>query len=155
VARVGGRQLSRRGDRRRPVSRHDGQQRRARRRGRQQACHAGEHGVVVAEDPAQQRSPREGDRQRVGDTVQRLRRMLGRCDREQRVGQRAAACRPARGLGHPGRVGVDADDERVRARGSGREDVTAVTRSQVDGHPGVACDERCDLADVELEEPAT
>jgi hypothetical protein len=33
--------------------------------------------------------------------------------------------------------------------------VTAVTRAEVDRHPGVPGGERCDLADVELEEPAT
>jgi hypothetical protein len=109
----------------------------------------------MAEDAAQQRAPREGDRQRVGDAVQRLRRVLGRRDREQRVGEGASARRPARGLGHPGRVGVDPDDERVRARGCRREDVTAVTRTEVDRHPGVPGGELCDLADVELEEPAT
>ncbi len=81
--------------------------------------------------------------------------MLGRGHGEQRVGQRAAACGAARGLDHAGRVGVDADDERFGARSSGREDVAAVTRAQVDRHPGVPGGERCDLADVELEEAAT
>ncbi len=81
--------------------------------------------------------------------------MLGRRHREQGVRQGAAARRPPRGLGHAGRVRVDADHERVRPRRRGGEHVTAVTGAQVERDPGVTARELCDLADVEVLETAT
>lgn len=59
MARVGGVQPRRRGNRRHAVSGHDGEEHLATRPRRQQRSHAREHGVIVAEQAAQQRSPRK------------------------------------------------------------------------------------------------
>jgi hypothetical protein len=80
--------------------------------------------------------------------------MLGRRDGEQRVGQRTAARRPARRLGHAGRVRVDPDDERVGPRRRRGEHGTAVAGPEVDGDARMARRELGDLADVDFEEAA-
>jgi hypothetical protein len=94
----------------------------------------------------------DGHRRRP--SVQRLRRVLGRGDREQRVGQRAAAQRLARRGGHRGRARVDADHERVRVRGGRGQDVAAVARAEVDRDPRMARSEPVESAVVALEEGA-
>lgn len=154
MASVGGREHAGLGHRRHAVARRDGDERSRLGAGREQRGKAGEHGVVVAEDAAQQRAPREVDGQRSGDALERLRRVLGGRDDEQRVGKRGAAGGPARGLGHAGRVGVDSDDERAGVRGGGPQDAAAVTGAEIDRDPGVAGGECFESADVELEQAA-
>jgi hypothetical protein len=81
--------------------------------------------------------------------------VLGGRDDEQRVGKRGAASGPARGLGHAGRVGVDADHERVGSGGGPRKHVSAVAGPQVERDPGVTRGELVDLADVDFAEGAS
>lgn len=154
MASVGGREHAGLGHRRHAVARRDGDERSRLGAGREQRGKAGEHGVVVAEDAAQQRAPREVDGQRPGDALQRLRRVLGGRDDEQRVRESAAASGAARGLGHAGGAGVDADDERLRMGGGGSQDAAAVTGAEIDRDPGVAGGECFESADVELEQAA-
>ena len=80
--------------------------------------------------------------------------MLGRRDREQRVGHGVAAGRAARGLGQAGRVGVDADHQRPRLRPRGGEDGTPVTRAEVDRDPRMARGELGESADVDFGQAA-
>jgi hypothetical protein len=64
--------------------------------------------------------------------------MLGRGDDEQGVPEAAlrdGAGRTTRRLGHRGRVGVHADDERPRLAPRSLEDRPTVTGSEVDGDP--------------------
>ena len=143
------------GDTRGAVAGHDGQEHRGRRLGREQPRDAGEHRVVAAEDAAQQRSPREVDGERGGEAVERLRRVLRRGDGEDGVRQRVPSRGAAGGLRHAGGTRVEADHERVRARGSGGEHEAPVARSEVDRHVRAAIRAGgSDLAEVELVDPA-
>ena len=141
-----------RGHRRHAVARRDRDEHGRLGAGCEQGRDAGEHGVVLAEHAAQQRAPGEVHGQRAGDAVQRLRRVLGGRHGEQRVGQRATASGAARGLGHAGGTGVDADDERLRMGGGGSQDAAAVTGAEIDRDPGVPGGELFESADVELEQ---
>jgi hypothetical protein len=154
VAGVRGREHVRGGDGRHAVARHDRDEHGDRRARGEQPGDAGQHGVVAAEHAAQERRPREVDGHRRRPPVQRSRRVLGRGDREQRVGEGAAARRTARGGGHRGRARVDADHERVRARGGRGQHVAAVTRAEVDRDPRMARGEPVESAVVALEEGA-
>lgn len=80
--------------------------------------------------------------------------MLGGRHGEQRVRHGAATGGPARGLGHAGGVGVDADEQRLRPGGGGSQDTAAVTGAEIDRDPAVAGGELLESADVELEEAA-
>ena len=80
--------------------------------------------------------------------------MLGGGEDEQRVRECAAASGAARDLGHAGGAGIDAHDERLRMGGGGSQDAAAVTGAEIDRDPGVACGERFESADVELEQAA-
>jgi hypothetical protein len=77
-------------------------------------------------------------RERCGQPAQRLRRVLGRCDDEERVRQAAAPLRAARGVRHRGGVCVEADHERLGALGRGVRDVAAVAGAEIDRDAGVA-----------------
>ena len=87
--------------------------------------------------------------------MERLRWVLGCGDREQRVRQRATPGGAAGCRGHAGRVGVDADHQRVGARGSGPQHVAAVTGAHVERDPDVTGGELAESADVELAEVAS
>jgi hypothetical protein len=154
VARVDRGELVRGRDRRHAVARHDREQDLALGAGREQLGDAREHGVVTAEHAAQQRSPREVDRQRAREAAQRRRRALRGRDGEQRVRQRVATRRPARGVDHRVRARVDADHERVGPRGGERQHAAAVARAEVERDPGVTACEAPDLADVDFVELA-
>jgi hypothetical protein len=154
VARVCAGELIGRWDPRHAVARHDGHQDGNARAGCEQPRDSCNHGLVMSQDAAQQRSPWEVDRQRLREAVQRSRRVLGRGDGEQRVRRRAAARAAAGGLRHAGRVGVDADDERLGITSGCGEHVAAVARAQIKCHAGVSRGNRSDLADVHFLELA-
>ena len=137
MAGVRRREVLRRGNRRHAVSRHHRDEGRGLGSGGKQLRDAREHGVVVTEDAAQQGPPREVHRERRGQPAQRLRRVLGRRDDEERVRDGAPAQRAARGMGHRGGVRVEADYERVMALGRGVQHVATVARAEVDRNPGV------------------
>jgi hypothetical protein len=155
VAGVGRRDPPARRYRRHAVSWHHGHQRRPARAWGEQPREARERGVIGAEDAAQQRSPGEVDGERSGDPEQRLRRVLGGRDREQRVRQRAALRRSPRRPRHALGAGVHADHERVRPRARGGEHVPAVAGAEVDHDARVARRQALESADVELVECAT
>lgn len=120
---------------------------------RQQRCDAREHGVVVAEDAPQERSPRKVHGQRVRETMQDLRRVLGRRHDEQDVRQ-VAPRRSARGVGHCGRIRIHTDEEGVRALRRGGEHGAAVTRPQVERHLGMATRQASDVVRMKLVDAA-
>jgi hypothetical protein len=108
------------------------------RQGRARAHHSGHarHGCRLrVQQTAQQRASREVSSDQVGHAVQLTRQDIdGRHDEE---GVRQPAPAGLRGsaprrFGHRRRIGVDADDQPVRAGSGGRKDVAAVTGSQVD-----------------------
>ena len=105
---------------------------------RDQRGHAGHDPLVPTEDAGEQRTPRQDDRDHVGEAGQLGRRRLGRGDDEQgvrrpplRVGLRGT---PGR-LDHRRGVGVDADRQGPGlGRGTGQHG-PAVTGPEVDDHP--------------------
>jgi hypothetical protein len=142
------------GNRRHAVPRCDGQEHGALCLRREQLCDACKHGVVMAENTPEKRSPRKVDRERARQAVQDLRRMLCRDDREKRVRQRSAAPRLPRCRGHRARACIETDHERVGVGGRRSKNVAAVTGAQVEGYPGIARREASDVAVVELAEAA-
>jgi len=103
----------------------------------------------VAQHAAEQRAPREVDRQLGGGAVEGLRRVLRRRDHEQRV-RHATAGSAARGVGHGLGVGVEADEERPWRPPRGGQDSAAVTRTEVDGDAPVVRGQGSVAAVVEL-----
>jgi hypothetical protein len=75
---------------------------------------------------------------------------------EQGVGEPAArgpgGCPPRHGH-HPGRVGVDADDQPVGLRGGRGQHVAAVAGSQVDGGRRVLAGQLLESADIHVPQP--
>ena len=108
---------------------------------------------VQAERAAEQRAPRESDRDAVGEAVESRRHVLDAGGDEHDVGV-AAARRASRGapgsLGHRPRIGVDGQDEGVPVRGGLGERRPAVTGADVDDDPPMPAGEVEDLADVRL-----
>lgn len=141
-------------NRRQPVMRDHGNECGGLGTWRQQVGDAREHRLVAAEDAPQQRSPGEVDRERSGQAAQRLRRVLGGRDYEERVRQPVAAHGAAGCVGHRGGARVQADHERVWPLGRGAQHEAAVARSEVNGNLGVLRGEASDVADVVLVDPA-
>ena len=110
-------------------------------------------GVVERERAAQQRAPRERDRQLVCDARQLGGQALGGRDDEQRVRQaalRRGSCGTERRLGHRRGGRVDADDERAGLAPGARRGPPDRRRSEVDDDPVGAGDPMIELADVHL-----
>ena len=82
--------------------------------------------------------------------MHRLRRVLGRHGHERRIRERLAAQRPARGVGHRGRTGVDADYESVGSLSRRLQHEAAVARTKVDCDPLVSPGEASEVARLVL-----
>lgn len=108
------------------VPRQHGQQDRPDRVRREQLGNAGEYRVVIAQNASKQRTPRKVHRQRRGQATQRLRRVLGRSDNEQRVRQASSPSRSSRGLRHRGCAGIYPDDQCLGLVGRRGQHVPAV-----------------------------
>lgn len=153
MAGICGCELRWRRDRRHAVPRHHGHDQSSLRARCEQPGHPREHGGVVAEDASQQRRPRKVDGERPRQAVPRSRRVLGGRHHEQRV-RHPTARRSARGLGHRGGVGVDADDERIGALGRCGQHLAAIAGSQVERYPVVGGRKALDVAVVDLVDAA-
>jgi hypothetical protein len=94
----------------------------------------GSRGIVQGKRAAEQRAPREEDRQLVGEALQLRRQPLRRGDDEHGV-RAARPGRAPRRLGHRRGVGVDPDDEGSGLRAGPVEDRPAVAGAEVDDDP--------------------
>jgi hypothetical protein len=113
--------------------------------------------IVETEGAAQQRAPREADRDEVGESSQLAWQRLNSGRNERGVGQAAllgVSSRAAGGLGHGTGVGIDADGERRRIGSRCREDGAAVPGSKVDDGPAMSPGQCRQLADVDVDDPA-
>jgi len=112
---------------------------------------------VQAKGAAQQRAPREPDRDEVGEPCELARQHLHPGRNEHGVGQATlvrVSSRSAGSLGHGSSVGIDADGQ---GRGIGsrcREDGAAVPGSEIDGGPAMSPGQSGQLADVDVDDPA-
>ena len=139
------------------VARGDRKERRYRRICSCDARQTVQHGGVGDEHSAQQRAPREVDRDCVRQAVQFVRQRLRRRDDKARVRQTTALRRSGgtpRRLRHSGGVGVNTDHQGISARGGGGQHEASVTRTQVDDGPLVPRPERGNLADVYVNDRA-
>ncbi len=130
--------------------RHDRAHHTARRHERRDT---GRDTFVATQHPVEQRAPGERDGELVRKAGQFGRRRLGGSDHEQRVwssalvhGFRGAA----RGLDHRRGVRIDPDGQGRRLGRGAREHGSAVTGTEVDGHPLGAGDQFGQLADVHV-----
>jgi hypothetical protein len=138
-------------DRRNPghaVARYDGEEHDAVGAWRKQLRNSRQHGVVAAEEAAEERSPGKVHRQRLRQTAERLRRMLGCRYEEERVRQ-APGCTAGRS-GHRSRVRIDTENEGVGTLCCGRQCGPAVTRAEVERHLGVAFRQASEVRRFEL-----
>jgi hypothetical protein len=138
-------------DRRNPghaVARYDGEEHDAVGASRKQLRDSRQHGVVAAEEAVKERSPREVHRQRLRQTAERLRRMLGCRYEEERVRQ-APGCTPGRS-GHGSRVRIDAENEGVGTLCCRSQYDAAVTRAEVERHFGVTFRQASEVRRFEL-----
>jgi hypothetical protein len=124
-------------------------------------CHEASDGgrgrSVQAQGAAQQRSPREADRDEVGESRQIVRQHLHPGRYEDGVRKTALvwiSSRPAGGLRHGVGIGVDPDGQGRGIGGRCREDGAAVAGSQVDDGPAMSPGQSGQLADVDLDDPA-
>ena len=113
--------------------------------------------VVARECTAEQRAPREVDRELIRDREEFLWGLLRRRDHEERVRDTATPGlpgRPPRGLGHRRRARVDSNDESTGLGPCPRHDRPSVAGTQVDDDPVRSGDPLSELADVHLGEAA-
>jgi hypothetical protein len=110
----------------------------------QEANQAGRGGGIVARRGRPQRTPREVDRDAVGEPVKLGGEGLERGYDKSGVGLAATSCgsgRSAGSLRHAVGVRVDAEHESLRVRGRVSQHEPAVTGSQVHRRRGVGRDE--------------
>jgi hypothetical protein len=131
-----------------------GEEDRGRRARREERRDPGRRPVIEGQRAAQQRTPGEGDRQRVGTPDELHWRLLGRGEDERRIRQAALApgSRGAAGcLDEPGGTSVQAEDEGRRLGCGARQDGSTITGPEVDMDPARAGSFE-ELADVHLED---
>ena len=113
------------------------------------------HRVVAADDATEQRTPWQRDRDEVRPADELPGWVLGGGEGEGDVRNPAVAC-GAGGtpgcVGHRLGVGVEAEDEGIRAAAGGLDSGPTVTGADVDVEPSIRLDRSDDLADVHLDE---
>jgi hypothetical protein len=117
------------------------------------AAHGESELTLTQQHPTQQRAPGKRDAYLAHTPLQRLQRLRGIADQEQRIRQTAlarGACSAARDLDQTVRAGVDADGEYFGTQVCEPHDRRAIACPEIERNPLVAPNQLGELADVDL-----